>query len=138
MNHWATAHIGTPWVAGQSDCWHFARGIWRGRYGWDVPEALVDAADPRAGRRAFAVGHEATGWMPTAGVCGPAEGDAVLMARGRHPCHVGIWVNLPEGPAVLHSVEAAGVICTRLAFLPSMGFRLVGIYRWRGPSCAPR
>src|SRR5690606_1174706 len=100
--HWAAAYIGTPWVAGVSGCWHLARRVWAERFGWDVlAEAGVDAGDPRAARRAFAAGHDGTGWAPVAGVCAPAEGDAVLMAMGRHPCHVGIWLALPE-PHCLH------------------------------------
>lgn len=137
MTGWVAAHIGTPWIAGQSDCWHFARRVWRDEFGWNVPPVLADATDPRAVRRAFAAGHDGTGWWPVAGVCAPAEGDAVLMAMGRHPCHVGVWVPMPAGPAVLHSVEGAGVICTVLGLLPGMGYRLVGIYRW-GPRCAPK
>lgn len=138
MSHWAAAHIGTPWVAGESDCWHFARRVWRDRFGWDVPAVVADASDPRATRRAFALGHDATGWRPVAGVCAPVEGDAVLMARGRRPAHVGVLVVLPEGVAVLHSVTGAGVVVTPLTLLPGMGYRLVGIYRWAGASCAPR
>lgn len=130
MTGWAADHIGTPWVAGVSDCWHFARGIWRDQFGWDVPAVVADATDPRAVRRAFAVGHEGTGWRPIAGVCAPAEGDAVLMAMGRHPCHVGIWLPGDTGPAMLHSIEGAGVILTPLTLLPGLGYRLVGLYRW--------
>jgi len=134
---WAADHIGTPWVAGESDCWHFARRVWRERFGWDVPAVVTDASDPRAVRRAFAIGHEATGWRPVAGVCAPADGDAVLMAMGRHPCHVGVWLADAAGPAVLHSVEGAGGILTPMSLLPGLGYRVVGIYRW-GAACAPR
>lgn len=137
MTHWAAEHIGTPWSASETHCWHFARRVWQDRFGWEVPEIVVDATDPRAARRAFAVGHDGTGWTPIAGVCAPVEGDAVLMAMGRHPCHVGIHLTLPDGPAVLHSVEGAGVICTAYAALVGMGYRVVGLYRWSGP-CAQR
>lgn len=129
MTHWAEPYLGTPWVAGTSDCWHFARRVWAERFGWDVPPVPVDAADPRAARRAFAVGYEGTGWAPVTGVCAPAEGNAVLMAKGRWPCHVGVLVDLPEGPAVLHCVEGSGVIVTPLSRLGDLGFRVAGIYR---------
>jgi len=137
--HWAARYIGTPWVAGESDCWNLARRVWRERFGWDVPAVLADdefdAGDPRAARRAFAVGPDGTGWAPVAGVCAPAEGDAVLMAMGRHPCHVGVWLGLPE-PHCLHAVEGAGTICTPMERLPGLGYRVVGIYRRL--TCAPR
>lgn len=134
MTHWAASHVGTPWVAGHTDCWNFARQVWRDRFGWDVPAVPVDPSDPRAARRAFMVAPWATGWAPVAGA--PVEGDAVLMARGRWPAHVGVLVELPEGPAVLHSVEGAGVVVTALSLILAMGWRVAGIYR-RAP-CAPR
>lgn len=127
--HWATAYVGLPWVAGESDCWHFSRRVWSERFGWTVPPVPVDATDARAARRAFAVGYQGTGWAPVAGVCAPAEGNAVLMAKGRWPCHVGVLVVLPEGHSVLHSVEGTGVIVTPLPRLADLGFRVVGLYR---------
>lgn len=129
MTHWAADHIGTPWVAGQSDCWHFARRVWRDRWGWDVPPVPVDPCNPRAARHAFAQAPQATGWEPLPRGCAPAEGQAVLMAKGRWPCHVGVQIVLPEGPAVLHSVEGAGVIVTPSSRLADLGYRVVGRYR---------
>jgi cell wall-associated NlpC family hydrolase len=130
VTHWAAGHIGTPWVAGVSDCWSFARRVWAEQFGWDVPPVPVDATDPRAARRAFAAGHDGSGWVPVSGDA--AEGDAVLMSLGRWPCHVGVIVEPPEGRAVLHSVEGAGVIATPPARLADLGFRVVGIYRRAG------
>lgn len=119
-DHWAAAHVGRPWVAGISDCWSFAREIWRDRFGLDVPAITVDPADPRAGRAAF---EDRSGWER---VDAPVEGDAVLMTRGRRPCHVGIWL---IGGRILHSVERAGVIITDAARLDLVGYRIEGIYR---------
>jgi len=127
VTHWASFYVGTPWVAGQSDCWHFARQVWGERFGWAVPPVPVEATDPRAARRAFAEAPQATGWVPVAGT--PGEGDGVLMARGRYPSHVGVAIELPEGAAVLHSVEGNGVIVTPLSRLPDLGFRIAGLYR---------
>lgn len=127
MTHWAARYIGTPWVAGESDCWHFACRVWIERFGWTVPPVPTCATDPRAARRAFAEAPQATGWVPVAG--DPGEGDGVLMAKGRYPCHVGVAVALPEGAAVLHSVESAGVIVTPMSRLADLGFRVVGLYR---------
>jgi cell wall-associated NlpC family hydrolase len=124
--HWALDHIGTPWVAGMSDCWSFARTIWADRFGWDVPALTVDPEDPRAARHAFAADPREAGWQPMD--C-PREGDAVLMARGARPCHVGIWISPDPSEGILHSVERAGVIFTAPARLSLLGYRITGWYR---------
>lgn len=127
MTHWAAAYIGAPWIAGESDCWAFARRVWRERFGLDVPAVPVDPQSPRAVRRAFAAGQG--GWES---VPKPPEGCAVVMAKGLHPCHVGIWVTPPEGAGVLHSVEGAGVVFTLPKALAGMGYHIVGFYRRAG------
>lgn len=126
MTHWAGAYIGTPWVAGVSDCWSFARTIWAEHFGWIVPPAGVDVADPRAGRVALAVDPTGQGWTP---VEVPQDGDAVLMAVGARPCHVGVWIEADPVPGILHSVEGAGVIFTIASRLGGIGYRVVGVYR---------
>jgi cell wall-associated NlpC family hydrolase len=123
MTHWATAYIGTPWVAGDSDCWNLARRVWREHFAREVPSVIVDAASPLAGRRAFR-DADLSQWTE---VQSPREGDAVLMARADAPCHVGIWLAFG---AVLHSVEGAGVICTPQHRLGDIGYRITGFYRW--------
>lgn len=125
-DHWAAGYIGRPWVAGESDCWSFARTVWRERFGLDVPAAHVDPRDPRLSRCAFGVDPAETGWRQ---ITRPCEGDAVLMARGRRPCHVGIWVASLDVEGVLHSVEGSGVIFTPLAALALLGYRVHGFYR---------
>jgi cell wall-associated NlpC family hydrolase len=127
--HWATPYIGLPWVAGHSDCWSFARRVWRERFNWVVPVLSVDPEDARAGRRALSVDPAEVGW---AHVVHPVEGDAVLMARGARPCHVGIWIAPESGPGVLHSVERTGVVFTGLDRLAGLGYRACGFYRWGG------
>jgi len=126
MTHWAAAVIGTPWVPGSTDCWSLARGIWRTRFGWDVPPIMVDPSDARAARQALSVPPERLGW--DAVVC-PTEGDAVLMARGARPCHVGIWIEPEPDVGILHSVERSGVIYTPPARLAGIGYRVIGYYR---------
>lgn len=126
MTHWATSYIGLPWIAGISDCWSFARGIWRLRWGWDVPALTVDPADAREARKAFQLPPESAGWVR---VTDPKEGDAVLMARGERTCHVGIWVETSPAAGVLHSLERSGVVFTPPDRLAGMGYRVVGMYR---------
>ena len=124
MSHWAERYIGTPWVAGDSDCWNLARRVWAEHFGQQVPAVAVDAASPLAGRRAIREA-DMSQWDE---VPQPLEGDAVLMAKGALPCHVGIWLDFG---AVLHSIEGAGVVCTPRRRLHDIGFRIVGFYRWR-------
>lgn len=124
--HWAAAHIGTPWVPGVSDCWSFARTVWRDRWDWTVPPLTVDPQDARAVRHALGIPPEDAGWLATDR---PVEGDAVLMAKGARPCHVGIWIVPPSGVGVLHSVERSGVVFTPPPRLAGIGYRIIGTYR---------
>lgn len=125
-DHWATAYIGTPWVAGESDCWHFARRVWRERFGIEVPEIGWDGS-PQEQLRRFRGAEERRLWMSMP-VGHEAEGDAVLMARAREPSHIGIWLDLG---GVLHSVERLGAIYTPRARLRDAGFWICDIYRRR-------
>lgn len=121
--HWSWRYLGQPWVPGISDCWSLARRVWAEEFGRAVPPLPVDPADLRAGARAIAAGL--ADWHPS---FPPAEGDAVLMAMGRHPAHVGVWV-APD--RVLHSLEGAGVLCTPADCLSLHGWRIVDTYRHR-------
>lgn len=120
--HWAEPLLGTPWVPGISDCWSFARRVWKERFGRIVEPLPVDPADHRAAARLLE-GAAGRGWIATGA---PVEGDAVLMSAGRRPCHVGIW--LAPG-RVLHSIERSGVICTPVARLPDLGYRIAACLR---------
>jgi cell wall-associated NlpC family hydrolase len=122
MKHWAESYLGLPWVAGENDCWAFARRVWRERFGFEVEPVPVDPDDPRAIRRAMGA---AIGWQP---VSEAAEGDAVLMGKGQRPCHVGVWVDVGRG-AVLHAIERTGVVCTAPDRLPDLGYRIFGVYQ---------
>ena len=124
-DHWAAGEIGLPWVAGASDCWSFARRIWRDRFGWDVPPVPVDPGSPRAARHALSAAPEEAGWVQ---VDRPREGDAVLMGRGALPAHVGIWIE-PDLAGVLHALESAGVVFTPPDRLAGLGYHIIGFYR---------
>lgn len=122
MTHWVEAWIGTPWVAGETDCWNFARLVWAAQFHVVVPAVPVDHGSQLDTRRALR-DADMSNWQMTET---PSEGDAVLMARGERPCHVGIWL----APAlVLHSIETAGVICTPERSLHQTGYRITGTYR---------
>lgn len=128
MSHWSEAYIGTPWLAGVSDCWSFARRVWQAEFGWTVAPWGGDPADLRHAVTALAAAPLHPDWQP---VAEPAEGDAVLMGRAQRPCHVGIWITPPEGAGILHSMERAGVIFTSPTRLATLNLRQLGCYRRR-------
>ena len=66
----------------------------------------------------------------------PADGDVVLMrATGRrHEIgrHVGVWHHPPgHAPHVLHCAAGAGTCLHSVESLPSRGFEITGLFRWR-------
>lgn len=125
MSHWAEHYIGAPWVAGDHDCWAFARRVWRERFGLVVPAVDVDATNRMACGRAFQGHPERDCWTR---VDRPVEGDAVLLGKSGRPSHVGVWVEAGPG-AVLHCVQGAGVVCNDPTALALAGWRVLGWYR---------
>lgn len=123
MTHWAAPMIGMP----ASDCWAFARQVWATRWGVEIAAIPYDTSDARALRRQLE-GANALGWIR---VDRPAEGDAVLMLRGRRPCHVGVWIE-PDGTGgVLHWVEGQAVLFTVPGQLGPLGYAIDSF--WRHP-----
>lgn len=122
---WAACYIGLPWVAGESDCWAFARRVLRERFGVEVPPIPVDPHALRGVMGAFAGHPEREHWLP---VPVAAEGDLVLLGRSRRPAHCGVWV----GSGVLHSLEGVGVVLSRPADLRAAGWQVVEVLRHAG------
>ncbi|MGV0961437.1 MAG: hypothetical protein ACOYB1_16555 [Limnohabitans sp.] len=135
MPHWADRYLGEPWVTGTHDCWHFARRVWRERFGWQVSALEVDALDRLASLRAFAGHQEYRHWTRVETTRESArEGDACLMGRSARPCHIGVVVDLgvtagndPVG--ILHCLQGAGVVFTPYGRLGSLGLQVVSHYR---------
>lgn len=123
---WAAKYIGIPWVAGESDCWAFARRVWLEVFGWHVPPVNVDAMSRLASTRAMLAPDMYVGWQPATG---PAEGAAVVMSKGRHASHVGVWT-YADGGGVVHSVQGVGVVFTPLPAMAAMGLKVLAYY-WR-------
>ena len=119
---WAAAYIGRPWIAEEAECLHRAAEVWRDRLGVEVP-LFAAGARAKAARRGAAA-YDAGGWQR---VSEPQELDAVAMARGRHVCHVGVFV-APHH--VLHCLEGAGTVLTPVSRLESLGYRVAGYHRW--------
>jgi len=125
MSHWAINYIGEPWIAGEHDCYAFARRVWREQFGMEVPLVDFDATSALACQRALAKQPERANWQP---VETPREGDAVLISKGKRPSHVGVWISA-NGGAVLHCAQGVGVICQGLASLNTSGWHVLGYYR---------
>lgn len=123
VEHWAAKFIGMP----APDCWAFARAVWAERFGAVLPVLPYDVTDQRALRRQLE-GARAHGWHQ---VLTPSEGDAVLMMRGRRPCHVGVWVEPDLSAGVLHWIEAQGVIFTAPSQIAGLGYAISSF--WRHP-----
>ncbi len=124
-SHWATPYIGRPWSAGDH-CLDLARRIWREQCGWDVAVLPAGLDDPRGIRRAFKTASK-DDWEQ---VHFPHEFDAVLMAQGLHPCHIGVWA-APVGQeaGIVHSMEGMATVFTPPARLPLLGLSLTGFWR---------
>lgn len=127
--HWPARYIGEPWVAGENDCWSFARRVWREVFGLEVPAVDLEHYRPRAIVRALASHPERAHWCALERPC---EGAGVLMSTATLPCHVGIWC-AADGGGVLHCLEGPGVVYTRPAALTAHGWRVLGYYARRAP-----
>jgi len=125
-SHWAEDLIGLP----ATDCWAFVRQVWQDRFGLVVPVVPYAPQDPRAVRRALVQAAD-RGWLP---VATPREGDAVMMAKGTRPCHVGVWIDTGDAAGVLHWVEGNAVVFTIPSQLASFGYHILGF--WRHPDMA--
>jgi cell wall-associated NlpC family hydrolase len=125
MTHWATLYIGDPWVAGEHDCWAFARRVWREQFGWHVPAVDVDALNQHAISRAITQHPERSHWQR---LDDPQEGAGVLMGKSDRAAHVGIWTEA-DGGGVVHCVEGIGVVFNTLSSLQQSGWRVLGWYR---------
>lgn len=125
MTHWALRYIGDPWISGEHDCWAFVRRVWREQFGLDVAAVDVDACNRLACMRAFSGHDERSNWH---NVDEPREGDAVLLAQGQHPSHVGVWVDV-DGGGVLHCAEGMGVMFQTVSSLKTAGWHCKEFYR---------
>jgi hypothetical protein len=125
MSHWASTYIGEEWINGLNDCWHFFRKVQKDHFGRDVPVVNIDALDSLSCARAISGHDERIYWVQAES---PEEGDAVLMGRGKHPTHIGTWLDV-DGGSVLHSIKNAGVVRQGLAALRRDGWNNITFYR---------
>ena len=126
-HHWANEYIGIPWRNGAQgpdafDCWAFVRHIQCEHYGVVVPPINVDASHLKAVMVSFSRHPELVNWER---IAAPEEGCCVLLANGRYPAHVGVWV----AGALLHCQQPVGVVYHDLLTLRNSGWGQLQYYR---------
>ena len=128
--HWAVPYLGKPWRVGAAgpedyDCWGLVRAVYQAQCGLVLPAAGFAREDVRGVLAAFRDHPERGNWALVDGAA--ADLDAVLMAHGRYPVHVGIYL-AADGGRVLHA-QRPRVVAQDLVSLAAHGYRIHGIYR---------
>lgn len=131
MTHWAIPYVGRPWANGAQgpdafDCWSFFRWVQKHHYGRETPFISADATSPLVVRRTFEKHPERKRWVS---VSVPSDGDAVLMAHNKYPCHVGVWLDV-DGGGVLHCINGEGVVFSSMSALRISGWGRVEFYQY--------
>ncbi len=121
-SEWVSDYVGRPYEDGVAECWHLAAAVWRERFGFEAP-VVATLGSTRMGRAMAQAEMADPAWRQ---VAAPEEGDAVVMARGAVPCHVGVWVAPGH---VLHCIRGAGTILTEAERIGTLGYRIVGWWR---------
>jgi len=125
MTWWAD-YIGTPWVAGESDCWSFTRRVMSEQVGIELPVADVDACNSLACVRACDSEFSSRIRQNYAEAAKPYKDfDIVCMGRNKKVSHIGLWA----GRGILHSVQGGGVIHTNPMVLSTIGLRILSVER---------
>lgn len=125
--------IGLPWVVGAEgpdayDCWGLARTVQREMFQREMPRISEPPVDVRSLVK-FVREHRArTQWRE---VPGPVHGGLVEMAHGRHPFHIGVYLDI-DGGGILHSVNPAGVCWDLEITLRASGWRRFTYHDWTG------
>jgi cell wall-associated NlpC family hydrolase len=133
MNSWVADYIGREWVSGAQgpqafDCWGFVRFIQRAHFNRQLPMVNFNAHSIKDCMTTCIAESTQSYWQA---VDAPLHGDCILMSQGKQPSHVGLWVTLPEGDAILHCVKGAGVVLSSLVHLKMMGYYILGAYQWQ-------
>lgn len=133
--HWAADYLGKPWRIGANgpthyDCWGLVRAVYADRLQIALPAAGLEFDDMAKQLEVFRDHPERGRWSQ---VARPTEYDAVLMAHGRYPVHVGVWIEAGPSQRVLHACRPA-VIAQDTVALKAHGYRVCGVYRLNGLS----
>jgi len=104
MSHeFISEYLNKPWINGGQgpdgyDCWGLVRTVLRDHYNIDVALIECNAGDIRQVMQRFDGHDERANWLETKQ---PADGDLVLIRRGKRPSHIGIWLDI-DGGVIMH------------------------------------
>lgn len=123
--------IGLPWRSGANgpeayDCWGIAQAVQGRLFLRQLPDIKINAEDTRAVIREIATTRARDSWRQ---VDGPAHGRMVGLSSGRHPYHVGVYLDV-DGGGILHSQNPAGVCFDRIVTLQAAGWRRFSYHEW--------
>lgn len=131
--HELAQYVGRPWVLGEQgpaafDCYGLVRYVYQRHLGIDLNpcEGLCSYnAVQRLAAGAAMVEDQQWLRLPA-----PAELCVVMMGTQKFWSHCGLWLEV-DGGRVLHCQRRRGVIASRLAELPALGFSAVAYYGHR-------
>lgn len=125
--------IGTGWRSGaigprEYDCWTLSVIVQKELFGRDMPLMSVDAEDVRVVMREIANHPHRKLWKR---IDKPIHGALVEMTSGRHPFHIGTYLDI-DGGGILHSFAPVGCTFDRVAVLEVSGWRRIVYNEWIG------
>lgn len=129
--HWAADLIGKRYAVGAQgpdafDCWGLVRYVLEHHYGIAVPEFDVPPDNWVEANTLMTSAAELANWR---NVPAMADGQVVMMARRRHPVHIGLAVVANGRLGVLHCAQPAGVLFQALPGLQAAGWGRLTHYR---------
>lgn len=122
-----------PWVNGAEgpdsfDCWGLVKVVQKRLFGRDLPSIRINAEDLREVIREVATTSARAPWTRC---LLPVHGGIVEMTSGRHPFHVGVYLDIDSG-GILHCERNAGVCFDRIVALEASGWRRFQYNEWKG------
>lgn len=130
--HWSECYLHLGYEVGADgpglyDCWTFFRLIQRERFGREVP-FMPSPLSRGTTAKVMPTWASSFGWSE---VRVPETGDAAFMANGRVATHVGIYVDTPDVPRILHCPEGGARFHT-FFHLDELGWEVRSYWRPEG------
>lgn len=124
--------IGLPWKPGakgpeEFDCWGLSQLLQKELFGRTLPDVTVDAEDIRLVIKEISQSEHRRFWKR---VPHPENGCLVEMSSGKHPYHIGTYINL-DGGGIFHCQNPSGVCFDRIPLLKIAGWRNFKFNDWK-------
>lgn len=97
------------------DCWTLVRDVYGVELGIDLP---LHDIDPASVRSVIAELRDSPIRSRFQRIDRPLHLCVVEMRRHDHSLHVGVYLETPDGPRVLHCREGSGTVCEPLNTIP--------------------